>query len=649
VRTLAATALAGLVLGATPAAQAAWHQPIGGASPINETPTTDARQPSLASIGGVPYVAWTEVNGAGKYQVRVARLRADGTAWEKVGDSTPINYDTAQDASSAVITGFDGVPYVAWEETDPNFPNAGAANGGIIHVARLDAAGTGWERVPAGEAPINVDPTHPALGGLSLRQIDKELYLGWSEQAACTGMGCSPLFNVHIARLNATGDGWDLVGGPVDATAGDQTALPDIADVGGVPWVTFVETNANFSAALEVRVVKLDPGGNVWEQVGTGPQPINASGSAMDPPSLADINGEPYVAWDEQSSSPSQLYVKRLNAPGDGWEPAPTTVSLNHDSGQSAQGSTLVGIGPTPYIAWVEANSSGGRQVRVQRLKADGSGWEELVGGDQPINMSLTDQADSPPGFDAVGGFPWVAWAEPGASAKQIRVSRLEPDFSNVFAEPQSNIATLLSGVTTYGLPYPLGFEYGPDASFSSSTSPTVSSSDTTAFFQQITALAPSTFYEARPFATAGVAAPRVEGPSAPFVTFASASGTSTTPTAPATGPATLPFKLLIVIVKVPTTIVKGHGLRIRYLLTDDAVVTLEVTGLGSARGASRARVVVSTKSGVHNIVWNGRLHGRPAAPGRYRLTLTAKSPDGQRASDTATLVVTHMHRSRRR
>jgi hypothetical protein len=47
-----------LLLGAlAPAAQASWS-PVGDA--VNVDPTKDALSPSIATVGGVPYVAWKE-------------------------------------------------------------------------------------------------------------------------------------------------------------------------------------------------------------------------------------------------------------------------------------------------------------------------------------------------------------------------------------------------------------------------------------------------------------------------------------------------------------------------------------------------------------------------------------------------------------
>jgi hypothetical protein len=99
-------------------ASAAWNQPVGGESPINHASNQGGFVANVTSIGGVPYVAWTEFDGT-NFEIRVSRLNGPGTAWEQVvGGASPINNDTTWDASQASLTSIGGVPYVAWNEFD---------------------------------------------------------------------------------------------------------------------------------------------------------------------------------------------------------------------------------------------------------------------------------------------------------------------------------------------------------------------------------------------------------------------------------------------------------------------------------------------------------------------------------------------------
>ena len=88
-----------------------------GFSPINVSSTETALYPSLTNVGGVPYVSWAEWDGT-NYQIRVARLNSTGTAWEKVGQTSnpgaPINFNPNASALEPSLTSVGGVPYVAW-------------------------------------------------------------------------------------------------------------------------------------------------------------------------------------------------------------------------------------------------------------------------------------------------------------------------------------------------------------------------------------------------------------------------------------------------------------------------------------------------------------------------------------------------------
>src|SRR5438093_5911615 len=132
----ALTALALLAL-APAVARAAWHQPVGGASPINQANDQNAFEPSLTAIG-VPYVAWSEFDGTND-ELRVARLNGAGTAWaQPVGGASPINQANNRDALEPSLTSIGGVPYVAWNESD--------SRRAARRVARLNGAGTAWEQ-----------------------------------------------------------------------------------------------------------------------------------------------------------------------------------------------------------------------------------------------------------------------------------------------------------------------------------------------------------------------------------------------------------------------------------------------------------------------------------------------------------------------
>src|SRR5262249_13602576 len=100
-----------LSLGAiAPNAHANWN-PVGGA--LNADPTKDTLSPSIATVGGVPYVAWKKRAGVPGL-VRVARW--NGSGWTAVG--SVLNVDPTRNAFLPQIVDVGGTPWVAWEETN---------------------------------------------------------------------------------------------------------------------------------------------------------------------------------------------------------------------------------------------------------------------------------------------------------------------------------------------------------------------------------------------------------------------------------------------------------------------------------------------------------------------------------------------------
>src|SRR2546421_12983276 len=102
----AAVALA-LALAAT--VSLASFRNVGGS--LNFDAAQAAHNPSIAAVGGVPYVAWEEPVGA-VGQIRVRRF--DGANWLLVGG--PLNADTGKNAVQPSLPDFGGVPYGGWGE-----------------------------------------------------------------------------------------------------------------------------------------------------------------------------------------------------------------------------------------------------------------------------------------------------------------------------------------------------------------------------------------------------------------------------------------------------------------------------------------------------------------------------------------------------
>ena len=508
----------------------------------------------------------------------------------------------------------------------------------VALLALPPSALAGWNQPVGGASPINhadhqgaLDPNLTTVGGVP--------HVAWQEDDGVN-------WEVRVSRLNATGTAWEeVVGGasPINH-ANNQNAFDiGLAAVGGVPHVAWREHDG---VNWEVRVSRLNATGTAWEQLVGGASPINhANNRSALQPSLTSIGGVPQVAWIETDGTNYELRVSRLNGAGTGWEQLVGGASpINHASNRSAAAPSLTAIGGVPHVAWRELDGIT-YVLRVSRLNAAGSAWEQVVGGASPINHDGTRHALEP-SLAAIGGVPHVAWHEADGTNEELRVARLEPEFGGSAALPTDTGALLLTQATTFGTSFPVGFEYG--AGFGSSTATTDTHGDTDTVVQTVAGLTPATAYSARPFATAGTPQPRVTGGSFAFTTAAQNGPGATGPAGPTgdtrpTGPTgqTGPtgsqgepaIKLLLALAADRLKMRSGKKLKAKYVITSAAALTLEIYKRRGKRPLARKNGTAN-ELGRHKIKWNGKIKRKRAKPGRYRLALTATGADQQTATD---------------
>lgn len=670
---MSASAVLLAALAFAPAASAAWLQPVGGVSPINQVPSSDVQDPSLASVGGVPHVAWSE-NDGNNLNIRVARLNA-GTDWVQpwfqIGGLRPtvtntdglVNQSVSQNGTSPSLTAVGNTPYVAWAETDTS-----ATGSRDIRVARLQSTVNSLRFVQPwandDDGGINFSQNEPASTP-SLTTVGGVPWVAWTEHD-----GTNP--EVRAARLNMSTNEWVQVSdaatpttdGGINVDTTKNAFHPSIADVGGVPHIAWREFDA--SNVAQIRVARLNPAGTGWEEIVTGPSPINenASRAGLDP-TLTSLMGVPYVAWaelDAQSGGNREIRVARLNAAGNDWvQPwgSPTDGGINHSTDTDGANATLSTIDGALYVAWNEDDEPGPVErwkLRVARLNPAGTVWDELVGGVNPINNDADLDAVTPAPI-GVGGVPWVAWSEGNSGDQEIRASRLEPEFTSLTAVPSSTGATLVAGVKTFGVRYPVGFQFGPGFGSETPTQTTALGNENDVVTSEVTGLDPETTYQFRGFATAGILTPRVFGPTDSFTTLAA-------PVVPPGGgdPGTpLPDTIAALITNygLSSTAFRAAsggasiagrrrriGTRVSYTLSEPANVTFTVQRATTGRTV-RGRCVRQTRrnrtrrrcirfvavrgsfahagrTGANTFTFRGVMNRRKLAVGRYRLNARA-------------------------
>ena len=597
------------------AAVAAWNQPVGGSKPINRSSVGASLDTNLTRIGADLFVAWRETD-EDNAEARVSRLNAAGTAWEEVvGGPSPINQTPTRNAFEPQLAGIAGIPHVVWAEFD-----------GVndeLRVSRLNAAGTAWEEVVGGASPINQSPTqHASQTGIA--DVGGVPYVVWRESDGVNS-------EVRVSRLNAAGTAWEQVEGgasPINHASDMSADASTIATLSGVPYVAWSEFDGTNN---EVRVSRMNGAGTAFDEVVGGASPINQSSTEnASQPSLASVGGAPHVAWRESDGTNTEIRVSRLNAAETAWEPVAGGASpINQSSTLDASRPSLADFGGVPYVAWVESDGEND-EVRVSRLNVAGTAWEQVVGGPSPINESSAQDADFV-SLISVGGVPYVAWVEMDGTNREARVSRLEPDFlagSETFTD---TTAALTADVRTYGVAYPVGFEFGAGSGFGSQAGPvTVRSGndDSVPATQTISGLARFASYSWRPFGTDLDRTTRI-GPTRSFRTTDSVD--------PRITRLRVRPKTWAVRASLAARRRAKRGTTFRFRLSERARVTFRIQRKTTVRRGGRyvkaGRFAHRGKAGKNRKRFSGRIRGKRLRRGSYRATLVAKDPAGNRST----------------
>lgn len=237
-----------------------------------------------------------------------------------------------------------------------------------------------------------------------------------------------------------------VVGGPTSRPSGMPDAPSQIVSIGGAPYVAWPQFDGS---KWGVRVARFD--GSAWQAVGGPPNSAPVTGSTR--PSIANINGQPYVAWEgEDQSGIEHIWVARFN--GASWEQVGSPLNSTDNEAHRPR---ITGVAGVPYVTWEDAclelsnPCSAGPTYPHQSVatyRFDGSSWQAIDGGVIPVTAGPNYFAYWPNIAD-VNGTPYIAWADESAdkSTSSVRVYRLAgsswqpagtgtPPFPNYAYEP---------------------------------------------------------------------------------------------------------------------------------------------------------------------------------------------------------------------
>jgi len=232
---------------------------IADSGSLNVSAASNGGSPYLGFVGNVPYVCFSQGDWGAGSQVYVKRLV--NSDWELVGSS--LNVDSGDSAVHPTFAVIDGVPYAAWYE-DGLKSN--------IYVKHWD--GQAWIRdCPA----LNANPEssdwayHPFITG----SLDRP-YVIWMEQ-----------WNIYVKRMNGSVNAFwndDFEGAPgarplgwwggqtpeyqADITTSYSHSLASVTRTAGEAWGKVVAPAVQCSVDeypwVEVKIARLSPG-RTWK------------------------------------------------------------------------------------------------------------------------------------------------------------------------------------------------------------------------------------------------------------------------------------------------------------------------------------------------------------------------------------------------
>ena len=334
----------------------------------------------------------------------------------------------------------------AMQITDPSGLIVGLASG-CSSDSRLFPINTegkpGWYRLyfydkDTGSAPSrSIERNDGRLSVINL--VDQHVYLMPGDQPTPTATPPTPATATPPATRPATatptptatpptGSGWQPVGpgsadgGGISNNSGDSVWPAMAVGPNGNPWVAWHDETPGSD---EIYVRRWT--GTTWEPVGSGSASgggiSNNSGDSRFVDLQVAANGQAFAAWSDSSAGNSEVYLRQWN--GSAWVALAGSASgggISNSSARSGRPALALNDG-LPAVAWAEANGMG--EIYVRRY--NGSAWVE-VGKDSASGggVSNTPGQSLYATITYASGKPTVAWYEDVAGQWEIYAATLK-------------------------------------------------------------------------------------------------------------------------------------------------------------------------------------------------------------------------------
>ena len=220
---------------------------------------------------------------------------------------------------------------------------------------------------------------------------------------------------IYVKRFDGTRwrelDG-SATGGGISDTADSSDDASVAVDALGNPIVAWRERGPGNN---KIFVLRFD--GTTWQELGTnsasGAGMSDSSGNASAASVAMGNMGQPIVAWVDDRSGAAQIYVREFD--GSSWQEvgvgSASGSGISGTAGSSSAPTVAIGVDGNPIVAWVD-DTSGNREVYVRRF--DGAAWQELgVGAASGSGISNNSSSSTSPTLTVDGtGNAVVAWAD---------------------------------------------------------------------------------------------------------------------------------------------------------------------------------------------------------------------------------------------
>jgi hypothetical protein len=414
----------------------AWVQ-YGAGGPLDITPFNTAYVPSLAlDNGGNPSVAWSEF-GASTYNIYIKQWT--GSAWTLVG-TNPLS-NTANHASNPSLSLINGYLVVGWQEAASITPGISDS----LYVKNYVT--NAWQQL---SNALDSSVGQSAVNASIARKTTNTPVVAWDEVDTTNGSR-----NVYVKEW--TGTAWTAIGSAIDRTLANDAENPSLAmRTDSRPTVAFQEagnvyvrrwigtswlnvsnnaldtTLANDAStpsialdSLNLPVVAYVENGNIlikkadgnlptslWNSpYGTTPLDSSAANETYRPSLALKTDGNPIVAWYEDTGTSFNIYAKEWN--GTAWVALGTT--LDKTATQNAKDIVLaIRTDNRPVVAWEEAGN-----IYVKRWT--GTSWVSLgntldkTAGNEALRPAIDLRSDNN---------PVVTWQEWNGSSYDVFVKR---------------------------------------------------------------------------------------------------------------------------------------------------------------------------------------------------------------------------------